>query len=84
MSGHEVVRTIRSALHKFGRITSFKAYRSSNQPLSGLNSELGSSGVTLVDCPSNGRKEAATIRMISLYFECSLPFRNLMVYFASS
>ena len=42
---------------------------SSNHSLSNLRSELCSSGVTLIDCPSNGRKEAATKMMIGMYFE---------------
>ena len=42
---------------------------SSNYSLSNLRSELCSSGVTLIDCPSNGRKEAATKMMIGMYFE---------------
>jgi hypothetical protein len=41
---------------------------SSNHSLSNLRSELCNSGVTLIDCPSNG-KEAATKMMIGMYFE---------------
>ena len=44
-------------------------YDSSNHSLSNLRSELCSSGVTLIDCPSSGRKEAATKMMIGMYFE---------------
>lgn len=63
VSGYEVVRRIRSALHIFGTIQSFKMYHNSgNQSLSNLHSELGSSGVTLIDC--HGPKEAATKMMI--------------------
>ena len=70
VSGYEVVQKIRSAVQIFGLIQSFKMYHdSSNYSLSNLRSELCSSGVTLIDCPSNGRKEAATKMMIGMYFE---------------
>lgn len=62
VSGYEIVRKIRSAVNIFGVIQSFKMYHdSSNQSLSTLRSELWSSGVTLVGCPS---KKAATKMMI--------------------
>ena len=72
VSGYEVVQKIRSAVQIFGLIQSFKMYHdSSNHTLSNLRSELYSSGVTLIDCPSNGRKEAATKTMIGMHFEYS-------------
>ena len=70
VSGYEVVKKIQSEVQIFGLIQSFKMYHdSSNRSLSNLRSELHSSGVTLIDCPSNGRKEAATKMMIGMYFE---------------
>lgn len=69
MSGYEVVKKIQSAVEIFGLIQSFKMYHdSSNRSLSNLRLELYSSGVTLIDCPSNGR-EGATKVMIGMYFE---------------
>lgn len=65
VSGYEIVRKVRSAVHVFGVIQSFKIYHdSSHQSLSNLRSELWSSGVTLVGWPSNEQKEAATKMMI--------------------
>jgi hypothetical protein len=70
VSGYEVVKRIRSDLHTFGAIHSFKIYHdSSNQSLSNLRSELCSSGVTVVGCPSSGRMEAATKMMIGIHLE---------------
>lgn len=65
VSGYEVAKKIRAAVHTLGPIQSFKMYHDgSDRQLSNLRSELGSSGVTLVDCPSN-----ATKIMIGLCFE---------------
>ncbi|KAF4576811.1 hypothetical protein EYR36_000594 [Pleurotus pulmonarius] len=64
VSGYDVVRNIRSVAHKFGSVKLFKAYLElSEQAMSprllNLRSELQSSGVSLTDCPHNGRKNVA-------------------------
>ncbi|KAJ7219081.1 NYN domain-containing protein [Mycena pura] len=64
VSGHEVVSGIRNVAHRYGSVKYFKAYmeitdaRTFNRALS-LRSELQSSGVSLTDCPHNGRKDVA-------------------------
>jgi hypothetical protein len=62
MPGYVVVENIRRVIHHFGQITSFKAYLEINESKDwkrALRSELQSSGVSLTDCPHNGRKDAA-------------------------
>lgn len=82
VSGYEVVKKVRSALLPFGPIQSFKMYHdSSDQSLSNLRSELGSSGVSLIDCPGNGGKEAATKKMIGVYLYIKvLPLKSNGVF----
>lgn len=67
MPGYVVVENIRNVTHHFGDITLFKAYLeisdiSPNKK--SLRSELQSSGVSLTDCPHNGRKDAADKMMM--------------------
>ncbi|KAG1891524.1 NYN domain-containing protein, partial [Suillus subluteus] len=55
-----IVNGIRRIAHVFGYVTSFKAYLdiSSQSPKSvGFRSDLQSSGVSMTDCPHNGRKD---------------------------
>ncbi|KIK45862.1 hypothetical protein CY34DRAFT_801019 [Suillus luteus UH-Slu-Lm8-n1] len=59
--GHAIVNGIRRIAHVFGYVTSFKAYfdmssQSSTKSV-GFRSDLQSSGVSIIDCPHNGRKE---------------------------
>ncbi|KAG1756175.1 NYN domain-containing protein [Suillus occidentalis] len=59
--GHAIVNGIRRVAHVFGYVTSFKAYfdmssQSSTKSV-GFRSDLQSSGVSIIDCPHNGRKE---------------------------
>ncbi|KAF8801458.1 DUF537-domain-containing protein [Phlegmacium glaucopus] len=63
-SGYAIVNNIRSVAQMFGSIKLFKAYLEVSQhvPVSRallLRSELQSSGVSLTDCPHNGRKDVA-------------------------
>ncbi|KAF7304721.1 NYN domain-containing protein [Mycena kentingensis (nom. inval.)] len=62
ISGYQVVAGIRNLAEKLGRITSFRAYweipDSTPRGLA-LRSELQSSGVSVIDCPHNGRKDVA-------------------------
>ncbi|KAJ7349496.1 NYN domain-containing protein, partial [Mycena albidolilacea] len=63
VSGYEIVSAIRNVAHRFGPVKHFKAYLEvpgSDGPRSlNLRSELQSSGVSLTDCPHNGRKNVA-------------------------
>jgi len=67
MPGYVVVENIRRAVHTFGCVTLFKAYLEITDTTGNkknLRSELQSSGVSLTDCPHNGRKDAADKMMI--------------------
>ncbi|KAG2146931.1 NYN domain-containing protein [Suillus bovinus] len=59
--GHAIVNGIRRIAHVFGYVMSFKAYfdmsSQSSQKSIGFRSDLQSSGVSIIDCPHNGRKE---------------------------
>ncbi|KAG2112856.1 NYN domain-containing protein [Suillus clintonianus] len=59
--GHAIVNGIRRIAHVFGNVTSFKTYfdmSSQSSPKSvGFRSDLQSSGVSIIDCPHNGKKE---------------------------
>ena len=64
VSGHTIANNIRELAFKYGRVTAFRAYLDisehdgSSKSLR-LRSELQSAGVSLIDCPHNGRKEVA-------------------------
>ncbi|KAF8803943.1 DUF537-domain-containing protein [Phlegmacium glaucopus] len=63
-SGYAIVNNIRSVAQTFGSVKLFKAYLEVTEqvPVSRaqvLRSELQSSGVSLTDCPHNGRKDVA-------------------------
>ncbi|KAJ6546474.1 hypothetical protein DFH09DRAFT_1171138 [Mycena vulgaris] len=62
-SGYEVAAGIRNVAHRFGSVKHFKAYMelpdSDTFRSLSLRSELQSSGVSLTDCPHNGRKNVA-------------------------
>ncbi|KAF8894338.1 NYN domain-containing protein, partial [Gymnopilus junonius] len=61
-SGYSIVDNIRSIARPYGSVKSFKAYLEISdqaQRSMALRSELQSSGVSLVDCPHNGRKDVA-------------------------
>ncbi|KAK7043682.1 hypothetical protein VNI00_008293 [Paramarasmius palmivorus] len=59
-SGFSVVNQIRGVVHQFGGIKLFRAYADlselSSPRLLSVRSELQCSGVSLIDCPHNGRK----------------------------
>jgi hypothetical protein len=64
ISGYAIVNKIRSIAQTFGSVKLFKAYLEITEqvPMSRavlLHSELQSSGVSLTDCPHNGRKDVA-------------------------
>ena len=81
---------IRSVAQNFGSIKLFKAYLdvSEHVPLSRpllLFSELQSSGVSLTDCPRNGRKDVADKMIIGTYVLNikSFTFLNTELFFFS-
>ncbi|TFK53043.1 hypothetical protein OE88DRAFT_1627373 [Heliocybe sulcata] len=63
ISGDVLAGTIRAFAHTYGPVTMFKAYMDLEQSPSpksiAYRSTLQTSGVTLVDCPHNGSKDAA-------------------------
>ncbi|KAI0747883.1 NYN domain-containing protein [Daedaleopsis nitida] len=66
--GYDVVNNIAKVSHEYGSVKLFKAYlelseQSSSKSI-GLRSELQSCGVSLTDCPHNGRKDVADKMMI--------------------
>ena len=78
-AGFTVVDNIRQVAHRYGSVKLFKAYlelaeQNSAKSLQ-LRSELQSCGVSLTDCPHNGRKDVADKMMIGVqsaqYFSCS-------------
>ncbi|KAJ8517573.1 hypothetical protein ONZ45_g5269 [Pleurotus djamor] len=70
VSGYDVVKSIRGVAHRYGSVKLFKAYLEMSEQmaispkLQGLRSELQCSGVSLTDCPHNGRKNVADQMMI--------------------
>jgi hypothetical protein len=59
----------------FGSVTTFKAYFdiSAQSPKSVmLRSELQSSGVSMIDCPHNGRKEVVDKMILGVYTDMFL------------
>lgn len=65
----KVVERIRCLVQDYGKITSFKAYMDvslecGNTKALTLQSDLQSSGITLVHCPHNGKKDVADKMMI--------------------
>ncbi|KAJ6623423.1 hypothetical protein B0H10DRAFT_1786581 [Mycena sp. CBHHK59/15] len=63
ISGYETANGIRNVAHRFGSVKSFKAYMEMPETDTlrslSLRSELQSSGISLTDCPHNGRKNVA-------------------------
>ncbi|KAF9805355.1 hypothetical protein IEO21_09090 [Rhodonia placenta] len=66
--GYDIVDKIRQIAHEYGSVKLFKAYLQISEQLSSnsnrLRSELQSCGVSLTDCPHNGRKDVADKMMI--------------------
>ena len=83
-SGYSIVNSIRSVAQIFGSIKLFKAYLEVTEqiPVSRavvLRSELQSSGVSLTDCPHNGRKDVADkmiIGVLASFQHTSSQFHN--------
>ena len=65
------MNNIRSVAQSFGSIKLFKAYLEVTEQIpvhraAGLRSELQSSGISLTDCPHNGRKDVADKMIIGV------------------
>ncbi|KAJ7582918.1 limkain-b1-type NYN domain-containing protein, partial [Mycena floridula] len=60
-SSFATVEAIRSIAHRFGAVQVFKAYTGLNTANRG---ELQSAGVTVIDCPHNGRKDVVDHMMM--------------------
>ena len=60
---HKIVNRIRDLAHQYGSVKTFKAYLEYPEQMSpkalSLRSELQSCGLSLIDCPHNGRKDVA-------------------------
>ncbi|KAF8061500.1 NYN domain-containing protein [Lyophyllum atratum] len=66
ISGYELVENIRSLAQAYGPVILFKAYLEvSLLTSSNLRSELQASGISLTDCPHNGRKDVADKMLIA-------------------
>ncbi|GLB35324.1 putative NYN domain containing protein [Lyophyllum shimeji] len=66
ISGYELVENVRSFAQAFGSVILFKAYLEVSSLTSpDLGSELQASGVSLTDCPHNGRKDVADKMLIA-------------------
>jgi hypothetical protein len=62
--GFAVAGKLRQLIHQYGNITVFKAYMEYNSEnvhprAMALQSELQSSGISMTNCPHNGRKDVA-------------------------
>jgi hypothetical protein len=66
-TGQDVVKNIRHAAHSYGQITLFKAYADAPSTKQSVRSDLQVAGVSLVDCPHNGKKEVADKMMIGMH-----------------
>ena len=71
-SGYSIVNNIRSIAQIFGSVKLFKAYLEVTEQVTVsrpvlLRSELQSSGVSLTDCPHNGRKDVADKMIIGVF-----------------
>lgn len=71
-AGFAVVDNIQQIAHQYGSVKLFKAYlelSDQNQSKTlALRSELQSCGVSLTDCPHNGRKDVADKMMLGTHF----------------
>ena len=56
----DIVNRIRTIAHQYGSITTFRVYMQHMEKMpSSLRSELQSYGLSLIDCPHQGRKDVA-------------------------
>jgi len=83
MSGYSLVARIRTVAQSFGTIKLFKAYfdlsQSSSPKALSLRSELQTSGVSLTDCPHNGKKEVADNMILGALAVPFVWLRHIMI-----
>lgn len=76
--GYSVAGGIRDIAHKYGTVKVFKAYLETKEQTSpralSIRSELISSGVSIIDCPHNGRNDVADKMLIGSHFLPCIPF----------
>lgn len=68
--GYDIVNNIARIARLFGSITAFRAYLdiSAQSPKSVvLRSELQSSGLSIIDCPHNGKKDVVDKMILGVY-----------------
>ena len=73
--GYDIVNNISCIARLFGSVTTFRAYldisaQSSKSVL--LRSELQSSGVSIIDCPHNGKKDVVDKMVLGMYHNVTL------------
>ncbi|KAF7978123.1 hypothetical protein HWV62_1551 [Athelia sp. TMB] len=82
-SGYSLVDNIRRVALQYGDVTLFKAYYEApptpSARMLALRSELQSSGVSLTDCPHNGRKDVADKMMLGLWGACGGEFAVVII-----
>ena len=71
--GYDIVNNISRIARLFGSVTTFRAYldistQSSKSMV--LRSELQSSGVSIIDCPHNGKKDVVDKMILGVYATC--------------
>jgi hypothetical protein len=64
-----IVNGIQRIAHVFGSVTTFKAYLDMSAQSSNVafRSEFQSSGVSMIDCPHNGRKDVVDKMILGVY-----------------
>ena len=71
--GYDIVNNISRMARLFGSVTTFRAYldiatQSSKSAV--FRSELQSSGVSMIDCPHNGKKDVVDKMILGVYATC--------------
>lgn len=71
--GYDIVNNIGRIARLFGSITTFRAYldiSAQSYKSVALRSELQSSGVSIIDCPHNGKKDVVDKMILGVYTTC--------------
>lgn len=71
--GYDIVNNIGRIARIFGSATTFRAYLDISQSSKSavtLRSELQSSGVSIIDCPHNGKKDVVDKMILGVYTTC--------------
>lgn len=68
-SGAQIAKNLRLFGHRFGTIIALKAFMDCAQEpnVSRLRPDLAAGGVTMVDCPHDGKKNVVDMRMIGVF-----------------